>query len=183
MKTIRFALPLFTILLFAAQSFAVGPFGFEKGMKRSEVIRLWGEGSATPPDHPDTVFLLTAPNPHPSFKAYILIFSPQDGLLKVGALEKAMHVDLYGTELRQAFNDVVEGLSHKYGSPEVVDTYQNNRVLDGFWSLAKHVDHVTSIHLTAKELSAEKGVVSLEFEFEGFEEYEKNRKSNEDKSY
>ncbi len=37
--------------------------------------------------------------------------------------------------------------------------------------------------LTAKGLSPEKGVVSLEFEFEGFEEYEKNLKSNEDKSY
>lgn len=152
-------------------------------MKRSEVIRLWGEGYVNSPDHPDMVFLKTAPNPHPSFKAYILIFSPKDGLLKVSALERAIHVDPYGTELRQAFNNVVEGLSHKYGSPEVVDTYQKLKRLDGLWTLTKRMDHVASVHLTAKELGPEKGIVSLDFEFEGFEEYAKSRKAAEDKTY
>jgi hypothetical protein len=190
----------------SSSSAGAGPFGFEKGMKQSEVISLVGRGAVDTKfsGDPDRLVLTTAPKPHPAFDGYILLFSPKDGLIKIAAVGKSLKVDAHGTELKQAFNDVVEGMSPKYGSPEIVDIpttklfrepdewmmaiYHKDRALAAYWLLTTPNNHISAFHITAIALdavgvSSDKGYVGLKFEFEGFPDYNAHRKAREDESY
>ena len=64
-----------------------GPFGFEYGMTREQIIKLIGK-QAVKETKGDTMDVTTAPKPHPAFERYILIVSPDKGLLAVSALGK-----------------------------------------------------------------------------------------------
>jgi hypothetical protein len=62
-----------------------GPFGFEHGMTREQVVTLVGRDAVKhfKGDLDDIVTLVTAPKPHPDFEEYMLMISPERGLVKI----------------------------------------------------------------------------------------------------
>ncbi len=166
----RSVLNLLIISALALHSFAAGPFGFEKGMKRADVIRLWGKNSLPARGRVDTVYLTTAPDPDPLFTSYVLVFSPKDGLVKVTAVGKVMDVDPEGAEMKQAYNHVLDKLMGIYGEP---GEYMRLWAGWSFDELGDHpIGHVIAICLGVTKLGKEKGgTISVQFDFEGYMEY------------
>jgi len=176
-----------------------GPFGFEKGMTRAQIVELMGK-DAIHTDHSrdDVLWLNTAPKSHPAFAGYILIISPENGLLKVVGVGKTIAVNDEGSDLKQAFDEIVKGVTQKYGMPKnrfdfcnggtecdsprfwVASLLNRNRKLADVWDLASNpLDHVTGIEVEAKALKADRGYVRYVCEFQGFSQYveEKNPSS------
>jgi hypothetical protein len=88
-------------LLLVGQCFASGPFGFDKGMTRSQVIQLVGNDAVDAKNSDaDTLVIKTAPKPHPAFENYMLVFSPKDGLVKLIAIGNTIESDSYGTQVK-----------------------------------------------------------------------------------
>jgi hypothetical protein len=103
-------------LTYSQQS--AGPFGFEKGMTRDQIIKLVGKDAVDlKASHGGFLKLSTAPKPHSAFESYWLIISPTNGLVKVNASGKTIETGDSGVELRSAFDDVVAGVRQKYGAP------------------------------------------------------------------
>jgi hypothetical protein len=100
----------------SAQTGPTGPFGFEKGMSRQQIIQLVGESSIDPTPLPDKDLLLvtTAPKPNDDIVRYLLTISPSQGLLRIVAQSKLVHDP---SMVRSTFQDFVVGVSQKYGPP------------------------------------------------------------------
>jgi len=179
-----------------------GPFGFDRGMTRAQVIALVGQ-DAVDIEHSkdDLLRLKTAPKPHPAFDSYLLIISPEQGLLKVLGSGKTVDVGDDGADLKQAFEVVVDGLTQKYGAPTrtfdfcnggtgcsdqqywMMGLLQKNRKLEDFWELQGNPVHVTIIDLEATALSMNSGYVSLGYEFEGWSQYVDEKKAKQNQSF
>jgi hypothetical protein len=93
---------------------AEGPFGFDYGMTKQQVIDKLGR-TALSKDSGINVLFNTAPKPHPDFEAYILAFSPEKGLLKVTAVSKNVATSEDGADLRSKYNYFLDALKSKYG--------------------------------------------------------------------
>ena len=147
----RFALLVVSLFLIRVAIAQQGPFGFERGMTREQIVKIVGK-DAVMHDPKDAAYLLvltTAPKPHSAFEKYILFISPAAGLLKVNAVGKTIECNAYGTDLKTSFNDVVSGVSKKYREPKILDAhttelfkepdqwmmalYDKDRVLEAFW--------------------------------------------------
>jgi|SRR5271157_876430 len=176
-----------------------GPFGFEKGMTQQQVIHLLGKPMSSKGDH---LMFSTAPKPHAGYAVYSLIFSPKEGLLKVVAGGHFIPTDDHGTELRDTFQDVVEGISRKYGKPRVLldrcnassevdceDQHwmyalkENNRDLSAFWEPQSNAGHVSTILVEAVAVDYSKGALQVSFEFTGWHEYATAQREKEDQKY
>ncbi|MGD0124518.1 MAG: hypothetical protein ABSF46_04100 [Terriglobia bacterium] len=173
-----------------------GPFGFEKGMTRAQIVELVGKDAIhTDPSRDDVLWLNTAPKSHPAFASYILIISPENGLLKVVGVGKTIDVGDDGSDLREAFEETVTGVAQEYGMPKdsfdfcaggtecdsarfwMTSLLNKNRTLSDVWDLASNpLNHVTGIEVEAKALKTNRGYVRYVCEFEGFSQYveEKN---------
>jgi len=168
----RSVLNLLIVPALAVHTFAIGPFGFEKGMERSDVIRLWGKDSVTARDQ---VYLTSAPDPDPLFTSYVLVFSPKDGLVKVTAVSKAMDVE--GAEMKQAYNHVLKKLRGIYGDRPDHSEWYAGWSFDPAETPGVHpIDHVIAVCLgirkPGKETGKEKGAtIRVQFDFEGYMEY------------
>jgi hypothetical protein len=182
---------------------AQGPFGFEKGMTREQIIQMVGRG-AIDPDPQDLphgrLTLTTAPKPHSSFDKYVLYISPKGGLLKVLAIGKDISTDAYGLELQQAYASIVEGVSKKYGPPTnsfdyhkgdlfkdadqwMMALYDKDRTLESFWDITRPINNVTEIKVEAKATGRDTGFVNYVVEFVGWDQYVDERKASQDKSF
>ncbi len=179
---------------------SAGPFGFEKGMTREQIISLVGKDAVdTKGTHGDVLEVTTAPKPHSAFESYAMIVSPNKGLLKVMAIGKTIKTGDSGFEIRSAFNDISAGITQKYGKPFktfdfcnggvgctdseywMLALLQKNRTLAAFWKSPELPNYVTAIDVSVYALSLNSGYLNCAFEFEGFHEYseEKNAKQNE----
>jgi hypothetical protein len=106
----------------------LGPFGFEKGMTREQIIAIVGKDDVTL-SKGIILDVTTAPKPHPDFNRYILLISPDKGLLKVGAYGRTIETGDSGFQLQTAFKDTVDAITQKYGSPrKVFDTCSGSDV-------------------------------------------------------
>ena len=173
-----------------------GPFGFEKGMTRAQIVELVGK-DALHTDHSrdDVLWLNTAPDSQPAFDGYILIISPENGLLKVVGVGKTIEVGDDGSDLKRAFDEIVKGVTQKYGMPKdrfdfcngesdcgsvrfwMMSLMNKNRTLADVWDFTSNsLNHVTGIEVQAKALQTNRGYVRYVCEFEGFSQYieEKN---------
>ena len=103
--------------LIAFQVFAAGPFGFEYGMTKQQVIALVGQ-DAVKKTTADALEVTTAPKPHPAFESYILIISPARGLLKIVAIGNTIRTNPFGSEVQQGFATLQSLVVNNYGSPE-----------------------------------------------------------------
>src|ERR1700675_3671928 len=97
MKRFAFVLAILAFLL-PGVCFA-GPFGFDYGMTKNQVIALVGADKILKEDGP-LLRVAAAPKPDENFEAYLLIISPDQGLLKIIATGKTLDTSEFGTELR-----------------------------------------------------------------------------------
>lgn len=189
---------LFLLVIFPASFCFAGPFGFDYGMSKQQIIRLVGR-DAVAKETEDTLELKTAPKPHSAFELYICVISPQKGLLKVGAIGVDVETSSSGFELRHSFDALEQALTDNYGTPEktfdflqagsiwnepqdwMMGLLKHDRVLAYYWSPKPGaIHHIESIGLEAKALSSEKGYIVLSYEFEGFEQYADQKKAQKD---
>ena len=87
MKKLLVALTAGVALIRPSTCYA-GPFGFNYGETRSEVIAAVGASHVKPGHIKEALILDTAHKLHPNFVSYDLIFSPTKGLIKIIALGK-----------------------------------------------------------------------------------------------
>ena len=174
-----------------------GPFGFDKGMTRAQVISLVGEGAVdTVHSRGDLVWLNNAPKPHPAFDSYLLFFSPGHGLVKVMGSGRTLDVEDDGLSLREAFDEIVKAVEQEYGEPEKTNDFctgwvecdseqfwmmgllHKNRVLSASWSMeVSTVRQVKYISVQANALKLDKGYLTFACEFEGWSQYLSERKT------
>jgi len=103
------------------ETHALGPFGFQMGMTREQIIKLVGK-SAVDQEYSknDVLAVRRAPVSDPAFEEYELVISPTEGLLQVSALGKTIKTDSFGTELRVAYMRIVTDLTSKYGKAQLI---------------------------------------------------------------
>lgn len=171
------------------------PFGFRYGSSKDEVIKLLGAASVVKTSGNQVTFK-TAPNPHPEFDLYNLIFSPKQGLLKVVAYSKDIHTADDGSELRDAFDRMKGGLEAKYGPSKKVDSckgsdvdcesqfymmqlMEKNRSLFALWADSPSAGN-TGIVIEGRALGINKGFIAITYEFPGWDQFvdEQDSKKN-----
>jgi hypothetical protein len=104
--------------LFASQASVAGPFGFECGMTKEQVIKLVGRDNVkASKDDADTLILATAPKAHPEFDTYFLTISPKNGLVRIYAAGKDIQTNRYGDRVKSAFIETQQALISTYGAP------------------------------------------------------------------
>jgi len=98
-----------------------GPFGFERGMTKEQIIALVGSDKVDNElSRDDVIVLTTAPKPHPAFKEYYLFISPELGLLKLGATGVDINTNVFGNQVHSKFVEIQVALSAFYGKPPIV---------------------------------------------------------------
>jgi hypothetical protein len=192
--------------LFVGQAFAAGPFGFECGMTKEQVVKLVGQGAVKHinwelaqesgiSNQNDMLMLSTAPKPHKDFGEYLLLFAPKLGLVKLVAIGKPVPTSRYGDDLKNFFLETRDAIADNYGTPETFDSLRfgsiwnepqdwmtgllkGERTLMSGWELkTTRPNHITGIMLKATASSTEEGHLELIYEFEGFTEYERSQKA------
>ena len=190
--------PVLVSVLFSLTCFAQsGPFGFQKGMSRSQIIAVVGQKNVDPRTlrGGELLSVRMAPKPDPQFAGYMLLAPPAEGLIRVAAIGKNMPTNDSGTELRAAYQAVVEELTKKFGPPThstdacngpamlckrpdnwMMTMYGKQRKLASAWLPDKPTQAMrdAGIELISVEASASSmnsGFVSCDFELEGFEKY------------
>jgi hypothetical protein len=170
-----------------------GPFGFDAGMTKEQIIKIVGDGAIKEFDG-DTLILNNAPNSDRDFESYALKISPENGLLKIVAMGKSINTNGFGNELKSAYKSLKAALVNIYGKPNhELDVISNGsiwlgpddwmagllkkeRFLTCSWRdipLPNRI-HVMGLDATAK--SRELGCLYLTYEFEGLEAYVKAKK-------
>lgn len=201
----RFALVVAILTLLLPAACFAGPFGFEYGMTKAQVLAIVGQQNVLK----DQDFLLrvaSAPKPDDRFEAYLLLISPDRGLLKIIATGKTIDTSVLGTELRVNFGAMRDSISKKYGPPtNSYDALQpgshmdapgafteslrlKKRVLACNWDVdaekrkkaGSEADHIIGVILETKGLRRNAGWLELTYEFEGFSQfYEEMTKKTE----
>ena len=184
---------LFLYCLFAFQALAAGPFGFEYGMTKEQIVKLVGQRAVEKEDG-DRLSLSTAPKPHPDFEAYNLMISPEQGLVKIGAVGRDVQTTGSGYELRRAFTETADALVKSYGSAKkTYDFLESGSIWKDsqYWMMGvkkkeRHLvatwesplpNHLQSIFLEVSALKTETGYLTLSYEFDGFKEYSDGKKA------
>ena len=187
--------------LIAFQVFAAGPFGFERGMTKEQVIALVGQRAVEKVED-DQLVLKTAPRPHPDFNTYIVMISPERGLVKFSAVGKIIHTSRYGEEVKSAFDETQNLVIKSYGPPAhaydllksgsiwkepedwMAGLAKEERGLLSFWQFTPSIistnpspSHLALVELKAHALSMEEGYLVLGYEFEGLVEYLDSKKA------
>ncbi|HKW76804.1 MAG TPA: hypothetical protein VJN64_14835 [Terriglobales bacterium] len=174
-----------------------GPFGFQYGMTRQQVIDKLGKGAIVD-DSDGHLAFNTAPNPHPDFSLYVVVFSPEKGLLKVSAISNDIVTAEDGAELKSKFHYIRDALIKKYGKAEqefdfckgndvecqsqfyMMELQDKNRVLSSFWSTAHSSlpGHIHTILVDTKSANLHSGYITLSYEFDGWDAFmaEQNKK-------
>ncbi|MGO9087916.1 MAG: hypothetical protein ACLP6G_04375 [Terriglobales bacterium] len=187
-----------------AQDRPSGPFGFERGMTRTQILKIVGESVVDRKASRDDVLVLsTAPRPNPAFETYALFISPTQGLLKVVAFSATVQTGDTGRELQDAFAAINTAVSQKYGTAKLYDQCDGddtecsqpgfwmmalkdkNRSLNAFWDLRAQPagNYVTMIEETSLFLSMHSGYVKIGFEFQGWEQYVDAVHAKQDAAY
>jgi len=180
-------------LCFSMQTFSQeksGPFGFEAGMTKEQIIKIVGESAIKASDG-DTLILTNAPNPHGDFESYALIISPENGLLKIVAMGKSINTNGFGNEVKSAFKDMRAALANIYGKPNhelnlltngsiwigpddwMAGLLRMERLLACSWLDMPLPNRIHVLRLDAAAKSKEIGYLHQSYEFEGFEAYVK----------
>ena len=198
---------LTVILLFSIVSLTsvaqTGPFGFEKGMTREQIIALVGQKNInTATSKGEILSVKTAPKPNPAFAAYMLMISPKEGLVRVAAVGPAMQASDDGSQLKTSYDAVLQGLTHDFGQPStktdecngpgilckrndnwMLTLYGNQRKVASTWlptvptqAMRQAGVHVITLQVNASSVNS--GYISCDFELEGYEQYAKDRQEN-----
>jgi hypothetical protein len=184
------ALFILLCLMFAQADCFAGPFGFSKGMSLAQIQKLVGKIKK----EEDGVYSTTkVPTPNASFQDFILYIHPSLGLVKILAISKDIETNGSGENFRNKFNEVAASLEKQYGRGEKLDylkkgsllgepkdwmksLLKKDRSLQVFWEGTKFPDNILAIVLRADAESENAGIISLCYEFEGFNTWEDRKK-------
>jgi hypothetical protein len=191
--TNRIRATILGLLLFInCSALAAGPFGFDPSLAKEQILKMLGP-SAIKEVKGDIYRFNTAPQPHPDFEFYSVIFSDSK-VVKVSAYTKDIETNVYGDDLKAKFKDLSTALTAKYGTGDAVDTLRagsiwkepedwmmglvkDERTLTTFWKVDNGDLH--AIMLEANGLSRNKGYISLQYEYVGFAKWVENYKSKQ----
>jgi hypothetical protein len=196
MKLRSWAVGVALLIVVCTPGFA-GPFGFERGMTKDQIIALVGQ-NAVEKESKDfggmqiNLWVTTAPAPQKEFRKYLLTLSSTAGLLKIVAVGEMLDTSADPQLLLEHYNDQKSLLTQAYGTPTadvdslrpgstlnepsefMIGLLKKDRRLQAFWVHEKasaYKDHVTGVQLQPFAYSATNGVVDLVYEFEGFDTF------------
>jgi hypothetical protein len=199
----RFALVLAIVAFVLPAVCFAGPFGFDYGMTKDQVIAAVGRENVIK-DQDFVLRVITAPKPDDNFEAYSLLISPEKGLLKIIATGTTIDTSEFGMELKVGFGAMRDSLAKKFGAPS--NTYdflqpdsnmdapsafteslrKKQRVLAANWDITAEkrktagpeADHLLGVVLETKALRKNAGWLEVTYEFEGFQQlYEEMQKA------
>jgi hypothetical protein len=172
-----------------------GPFGFERGMSKDDVMKAVGKG-ALMEVRGDVYVLSRAPNPHPDFNRYALVISPELGVVKIAAFSESIFTNNYGERLRAKFDDLRIALDKKYGTSEVLDYSREgavwgdnprdmmmglltgDRLYEAYWTMrVPDKTRLVGVSLSGSANSNNAGSLSITYEYVGFADYLRSKKT------
>jgi hypothetical protein len=157
-------------------------------MTKEQVIELVGANSVNE-NGGDYLRLAAVPRQHPAFQETILKFSPLQGLLKIAAFTPTIIANSFGDQLREPFKSIRAALLSAYGSPtsdfdfvhagsiwtDDHDWMQGlalaERILSSYWQFGAPRNGITTIALTCTAVSHQEGMLTLSYEFDGWDQY------------
>ena len=118
MKKLFFALilGLLSTFIYAA------PFGLKMGMTIEEIAEQCEE---EPSFVKDDIYLVKPIKKHPLFSYYVVYVNEKTGLYQIRAISASITSNKFGTELKNAFNNVKDRIAKTYGKPKINDMYNN----------------------------------------------------------
>jgi hypothetical protein len=157
-----------------------GPFGFEAGMSRKDLIEKLGAGAIVDQIR-DSVTFNSAPTKSEYFDQYLCFFDKNDRLESVMAMSKPRKTTAAGEDLRDEFERLQSALTEKYGSAlytsgsrtsgarweERIGMDFARAVWDGGSPQAK-TSHIEKIILSIQVGTAEYGIFQLEYDFDNW---------------
>lgn len=158
-----------------------GPFGLDMGAK---VEKMQG---VTPSKQAYAFDTKRVPQPHPTFRDFMLVSTPETGLCKIVAFGGPTSTSAYGTEARTEFEKVEKALQQKYGEPErfqflrsdsiwkedrewMMGLLKKEREHSSFWKSPTNSDHINTIGLEMIAVNSDAALVKLSYEFNNFKQ-------------
>lgn len=131
---------VYCFVLFVAAALNAAPFGLKMGMTMQEVKEASsGVTLRSIPDLKDAYSFVPAKT-HPLFSQYVVQINDTVGLYGIFAVGDDMKLDNYGTQIKDAFDNIVERVSKTYGTPLITDTLAPDTMWkdDKYWTNAFH---------------------------------------------
>ena len=116
----RFIVALFFALLPIA--IFASPFGLKMGMTINEIAQ---QCEGEPTFFKDGIYLIKPIKSHPLFEYYAVYVNDKTGLYQIRAISAPINANKFGTELKNAFNNVKDRIAKTYGTPKINDRYNN----------------------------------------------------------
>ena len=98
------------------------PFGLKMGMTIDEIAEQCKE---EPSFVKDDIYWIKPIKNHPLFSYYAVYVSEKTGLYQIRAISAPITSNKFGTELKNAFNNVKDRIAKTYGKPKITDRYNN----------------------------------------------------------
>lgn len=186
-------LPFICTMLIMTSMYA-GPFGIEMGMKIKDIDKNAKKIE-------DGLYKGSVPKPHKAFDSYILATCPSGEIYSIQAFTKEIKtssgeaiktkfnsleqklIRIYGQNLRYDF--LKEGSSLRRNGDWMAALATKDRTLISFWSKkdgAKLANNIAGIELEAVALSLNKGLITLNYQFNNAKKCIKERQDAEDSS-
>ena len=182
------------IFLLNVTSAFCGPFGIEFGMTLEQVKKI---SKTTPESMGDNWYVITPPNTHELFEAYVIQIHPTYGVYFIKAISKDIFTNRHGTELIGQFNNLVSNIEKIYGKylkrdrlkPESIFTEsqyfmftlsEGDRELIVFWDrdeVSKLPADILEIILYAEADSSSNGYIVIEYYSMNYEKIENEKAS------
>jgi hypothetical protein len=178
----KFCLAFVLLVLSSTAAWATGPFGFECGMTKDQIAGTIGKRAIRQYNRktPNLFLATKAPSPHPAFPVYLLLITPEKGLVKITAVTSDIRTKSSGEQVKAQYEDIQRALVSTYGQGKVFDDLKDvdndwmkdlnkkEREVYTLWEFKKPRNHIETIALEAKGLNGRTGYVMLSYEFEGF---------------
>lgn len=173
----------------ASLSANAGPFGFQKGMTKEQVINMLGRDmirEVLPDAGGGSIIIFnTAPAPAKEFTSYSVVIGKDDGVLKVIAATSPITSEAAAPDLYKKYVDLKASLAKDYGTPsatnepEPVDgitkeLQDRSQILSSYWTAnesASFNGDVTSVMLKAVAISPDSAILVESYELTGFKDY------------
>ena len=146
----------------------------------------------------DETFEVNVPMPDPAFEGYTVKATVQNGVCRISGIGKNFENDMYGTQVRQKYEEFKAILSKKYGpyksyefsdygdfeSEEewVMAVQQTVRVHRSLWTKDSQMisfENVATIILTVQALNSDTSFIGLIYEFSNFDKCKANFKDSD----
>src|SRR5580704_8987029 len=112
---------LFLVLTISWSDCWAAPFGFEYGMTKDQIMTLLGRQSLVKVVNGNVFEFSTAPKPYEAFEFYLVMISPEKGLVKVWAISHDVETSTDGEQLKKKFQEIQAFVSKTYGNGETRD--------------------------------------------------------------